>query len=100
MNISTTNVLPGAPPSAPTAKPVSLQDQADKIDFSHLLKELDLDGDGRISDHEFDVYRSAKTAKGEFVAADGPGGENPGQAAGDVTETLFREVMENRRSDS
>ncbi|PCJ09025.1 MAG: hypothetical protein COB16_05595 [Rhodobacteraceae bacterium] len=100
MNISTAASLPTTT-TAPAPSPVGLKDHLGQLDFSHVLKELDLDGDGQVSDQEFDVYRAAKAARGEFIAADGPSDLKTGRhSASEVTETLFREVMENRQSDS
>ena len=94
MIISAATQLPNSTTSDPS--PVALKDQMGQLDFSQVLKELDLDGDGRISDQEFDVYRSGKAARGEFIPADGPGNQGAGNnTASDITETLFHKAMEN-----
>jgi len=101
MNISATTSLANNTPPAAANQPIALKDQLDQLDFSQVLKELDLDGDGTVSDQEFDFYRAGKAASGEFIPADGPDSQTTGRkAAGDMTETLFHKAMENRRSDT
>ncbi|WIY25965.1 EF-hand domain-containing protein [Parasedimentitalea psychrophila] len=99
MIISTATPLPNATTPAPS--PVTLESHAGQLDFSHMLKELDLDGDGQISDQEFGSYRAAKAARGEFVPADGPGNQGTGnKAASELAEILFHKAMENGSTDS
>ena len=99
MIVSAATQLPNN--TAPDPSPVALKDQLGRLDFSQILKDLDLDGDGQISDQEFDAYRTAKAARGEFIAADGPGNQGAGNTAvSDITETLFRKAMENDVIDS
>jgi|GEM_PF-2176813 len=101
MNISATTSAANTNASVTTNQPIVLKDTLGQLDFSQVLKELDLDGDGQISDQEFDFYRAGKAARGEFISADGPGGQDTGRkSANDMTETLFHKAMENRRSDT
>ncbi|OUS35017.1 hypothetical protein A9Q94_14140 [Rhodobacterales bacterium 56_14_T64] len=101
MTISATTSLANNTPPAAANQPIALKDQLGQLDFSQVLKELDLDGDGQISDQEFDFYRAGKAARGEFVPADGPDGQATGRkAASDMTETLFHKAMEKRISAS
>lgn len=101
MNISTTAIHAASTPQPQAASTKTQIDQMGPLDFSHLFEELDLDGDGEISDQEFDLYRAGKAASGEYIPADGPDDANSERhSTNELTESLFREVLENRRSDS
>ncbi len=101
MNISATTPVTNTTPPAATNQAIALKDHLGQLDFSQALKELDLDGDGQVSDQEFDFYRAGKAARGEFIPADGPNDQTTGRkAASDMTETLFHKAMEIRRSDT
>ena len=100
MNISATTSVANNTPPAAANQPIALKDQLGQLDFSQVLKELDLDGDGQVSDQEFDFYRAGKAARGEFIPADGPDNQTTGRkVASDMSETLFHKAMENRRSE-
>ncbi len=101
MSISATTSVANTTLPAAANQPITLKDQLGQLDFSNVLKELDLDGDGQVSDQEFDFYRAGKAARGEFIPADGPGGQDSGRkSASDMTETLFHKAMEKRASGS
>lgn len=95
MDISTTTLKQTTAAQTARPSPTVLIDQMGHLDFSHLLKGLDLNNDGQISDQEFDTYRAGKTARGEFSAAEGPANQNLNKIpAREVTEALFHQTLE------
>ena len=95
MNISAISQQPNLTTQTQIKPTPSLKSQLGQLDFSHTLAELDLDGDGQISQQEFDFYRSSKAARGEFIPTDGPNEvRNGGENINSVKEALFHKAME------
>lgn len=82
-------------PASAHLKPINTVDLADTATFSSNIMELDTNGDGKIGEAEFAVYRARKQARGEYIPSETQ--TTHASISDEVQRALFEILMERAR---